>query len=59
MKTSEINFLSGAEKLTLGSYQLSRKYSVVASEIVSRLAAAILLSPATNQNFQDRLISQI
>lgn len=46
MKTSELSFLSGAEKLTLGAYQLPRQYSIVVSEIVSRLAAAILLSPA-------------
>lgn len=46
MKTSELSFLSGAEKLTLGAYQLSQEYSMVVSEIISRLAAAILLSPA-------------
>ncbi len=46
MKTSELSFLSNAEKLTLGSYLLLRKYSILASEIISRLAATILLSPA-------------
>ncbi len=46
MKTSELSFLSGAEKLTMGAYHQPRKYSIVASEVISRLAAAILLSPA-------------
>lgn len=46
MKTSELSFLSGAEKLTLGAYNQSREHSIVASEVVSRLVAAILLSPA-------------
>lgn len=46
MKTSELSFLSSAEKLTLEAYQFPRKYSTGASEIISRLAAAILLSPA-------------
>jgi succinate dehydrogenase/fumarate reductase cytochrome b subunit len=46
MKTSELSFLSCAEKLTLGTYQLPRKYSIIASEVLSRLAAVILLSPA-------------
>lgn len=46
MKTSELSFLSGAEKLTLGAYHKPQEYSIVASEVISRLAAAILLSPA-------------
>ncbi len=46
MRTSELSFLSGAEKLTLRAYDQPRNYSVVASEVISRLAAAILLSPA-------------
>lgn len=46
MKTSELSFLSDAEKLTLRAYHQPRKYSIVVSEVVSRLAAAILLSPA-------------
>lgn len=46
MKTSDLSFLSFAEKLTLHAYQVPRENSIVLSEIVSRLAAAILLSPA-------------
>lgn len=50
MKTSELSFLSFAEKLTLkltlGTYQLPRKNSIVETEIISRLAAVTLLSPA-------------
>lgn len=46
MRTSELSFLSGAEKLTLEAYHQPRKYSILASEVISRLAAAILLSPA-------------
>lgn len=44
--TANISFLSEAEKLTLLAYHAPRKYSVTASEIMSRIAAAILLSPA-------------
>jgi hypothetical protein len=46
MRTSELSFLSGAEKLTLEAYHQPQYYSTVASEVISRLAAAILLSPA-------------
>ncbi|MCH9608915.1 MAG: hypothetical protein S4CHLAM45_03470 [Chlamydiales bacterium] len=46
MKTSEISFLSGGEKLTLRAYQQTQKYSIVASEVIGRLAAVVLLSPA-------------
>lgn len=41
---SSLSFLSGAEKLTLLAYDTPREYSVVASEVTSRIAAAILLS---------------
>lgn len=44
MQTSELSFLSGAEKLTLGTYQLIP--SRVVSEVLSRLVAAIFLSSA-------------
>ena len=46
MATSDLSFLSGAEKLTLRIYAESQDYSVIVSEIVGRLAAAILLSTA-------------
>ena len=46
MKTSDLSFLSFAEQLTMRAYQLPRESSIGASEIISRLAALILLSPA-------------
>ncbi len=42
--TASISFLSGAEKFTLMAYHIPRQYSVIASEVISRLAASILLS---------------
>lgn len=39
-----ISFLSGAEKLTLLAYHAPRKYSIIVSEVISRIAATILLS---------------
>jgi hypothetical protein len=44
MRTADFSFLSGAEKVTLMAYKHPREISVVASEILSRLAATILLS---------------
>ena len=46
MKTSEISFVSIAEVFSLSSYRRVRQYSVLASEVIGRLAASILLSPA-------------
>ena len=46
MKTSELSFLSGAEKVTLKAYEFPREHSRATSEIMSRLAAVALLSPA-------------
>lgn len=43
--TANFSFLSGAEKLTTFAYEGLRNYSVVASEVVGRVAAAVLLSP--------------
>lgn len=44
MSTSHLSFLSSAEKLTLLAYEVPRGYSIILSEVISRLAAVILLS---------------
>lgn len=46
MKPSEFSFISAAEKLTVLAYVTPRNYSVVLSEVISRIAAVTLLSPA-------------
>ena len=46
MKLSELSFLSSAQKLTLSSYEQLGKSSTLGSEIIGRVAAGILLSPA-------------
>lgn len=46
MRSSELSFLSSAQKLTLSSYEQLRKSSIFGSEIIGRVAAGILLSPA-------------
>jgi hypothetical protein len=46
MKTPEISFLSGAQIITLSAYKLPQESSIVASEVIGRIAAAILLSTA-------------
>lgn len=46
MKTPEISFLSGAQFITLSAYQLPKESSVIASEVIGRIAATILLSTA-------------
>ncbi len=46
MPTSEVSFLNGAEKAVFRAYTFSRKHSTLVSEILGRLAAAILLTPA-------------
>lgn len=45
MRLSNLSFLSGAERLTLMAYHAPRQSSVIISEVISRLAALILLSP--------------
>ncbi len=44
--TASLSFLSTAEKLTLIAYDAPREFSVLASETISRIAAASLLSTA-------------
>lgn len=44
MKTSDISVLSFAEKVTLMAYHGPREKSVIVSEVLSRIAATILLS---------------
>jgi hypothetical protein len=44
--TSQISFLSGAEKLTLFAYEAPREYSIILSEVISRLAAMTLSAAA-------------
>jgi hypothetical protein len=44
LTTSHISFVSGAEKLTLASYQVTRRYTTVGAEIIGRIVAGSLLS---------------
>lgn len=51
MKSSELSFISFAEHLTIRAYKYPREYSVIASELIGRVAAAILLTPAAALDF--------
>ncbi len=44
--TASLSFLNSAEKITLLAYQTPREHSIIISEVVSRIAAALLLSAA-------------
>lgn len=46
MRTSELSFISASEKFTVNVYRQIHPSSVIGSEVISRLAASILLSPA-------------